>query len=64
MYKQESVQENETHKILWDFEIQANHRIPARRLDLASIIEEKITCYIVNVPFSVDYRVKMKKAKR
>ena len=27
IYKQESVLENETYKILWDFEIQINHLI-------------------------------------
>ena len=42
--KSESVLENETHKILWDFEIQTNHQIPARRLDLVLITKEKRTC--------------------
>ena len=32
LHKQESTLENETHKILWDFEIQTDHRIiPSRR---------------------------------
>ena len=31
MPKPESIQENETHKIPWDFEIQTNHLISARR---------------------------------
>ena len=30
MQKQESVQENEAHKNLWDFEIETDHLIPAR----------------------------------
>ena len=29
MHKQEFVQEKETHKILWDFEKQTDHPIPA-----------------------------------
>ena len=33
MYKPESVSENETHELLWDFEIQTDHLIPARRQD-------------------------------
>ena len=37
MHKPESVLENETHKILWDFEIQTDHLIPARRPDLVLI---------------------------
>ena len=28
MQKPESIQENETHKIRWDLEIQMNHTIP------------------------------------
>ena len=35
--RKESVQENEMKKILWDFEIQTNHLIPARRLGLMLI---------------------------
>ena len=30
MHKPESVLENKTHKILWDFEVQTDHLIPAR----------------------------------
>ena len=37
MHKPESVLENETHKILWDFEIKTDHLIPARRPDLVLI---------------------------
>ena len=33
MHKLESIQENETNKLLWDFEIQADTLIPARRTD-------------------------------
>ena len=29
MHKTESILQNETHKILWDFEIQTDHQIPA-----------------------------------
>ena len=31
MHQPEFVLDNETHKILWDFEIQTDHLIPARR---------------------------------
>ena len=34
MHKPESVLENETHRILWDCEIQTDHSIPAMRPDL------------------------------
>ena len=32
MYKLESFQENESHRILWDFEIQTDHQILVKRL--------------------------------
>ena len=34
MHNPESVLENETHKVLWDFEVQMDHLISARRPDL------------------------------
>ena len=37
MHNPEYVLENETHKLLWDFEIQADHQISARRSDLIII---------------------------
>ena len=39
MHNPESVQENETHKLLWDFEIQTDHQIWARLPNL--IISKK-----------------------
>ena len=39
----EPVLENDTHKLLWDFNIQTDHLIPARRLDLIIIII--MSCY-------------------
>ena len=42
LHKPESILENETtHKILWDFEIQTDHLIPAKRPD-QEIIDKKI----------------------
>ena len=37
MHKLESVLENETHKIHWDFTIQIDHLIPTKRPDLVII---------------------------
>ena len=47
-HKPESVQENEMHKILLDFEIQMDDQIPARRPDLVLI--KKRTCYSSSRP--------------
>ena len=41
MHKPESALENETHKIVWDFKIQTDHLISARRLDLVLIKENE-----------------------
>ena len=41
MYNSESVLENEMHKILWDFEIQTDHLISARRPDLVIVNNNK-----------------------
>ena len=46
MHNPESVLENETRKLVWDFEIQPDHLISARRLDLIIIkqIENLQSC--------------------
>ena len=41
MHKSESVLENETNKILWDFEIQTEHPTPVRRLALVMVNKKK-----------------------
>ena len=43
MHKPESVLENETHKILWDFKIQTDHTIQVKRSDLVFTNKRKIT---------------------
>ena len=42
IHKPESVQENNTQKILLDFEIPTNHLIPSRRLDLKIILKKAL----------------------
>ena len=54
------VLENATHKILWDFNIQTDHLIPARRLDLIIINKKKRTCTIFDVAVPADHRIKLK----
>ena len=62
MHNPESVLENETHRILWDFVIQTDHLISARRPDL--VIVNKRTCRIVDVTVPPDYRVKLKESEK
>ena len=46
MYKPESAIESEMHKISWDFEIQTDHQVPTRRLNLILINKKKRTYYL------------------
>ena len=64
MYKPESVQENEIHKLLWDFEIKTDHLILVRWQNLIIINKKKKkkkrTCWIVNFAVPADNRVEWK----
>ena len=46
--------ENETHKILWDFVMQTDHQISARRPDLVLINKKKRICHLVDFSVSID----------
>ena len=50
MHDPESVQENETNKFFWDFEIQTDHLISARRPDLVIINKNKKNKRKENLP--------------
>ena len=63
MHKPESVLENETHKILRDFEIKTDHLIPARRPELV-LIGKKKTCLLVDFAVPADHRVKIKESEK
>ena len=60
IHNPESVLENETHKLLWDFEIQTDHLISARRPDLMVINKKERTCWIVDFTVPTDHRVELK----
>ena len=65
MHNLASVLENDMYKLLWDFEIQTDHLISARRPDL--IIDnkkEKKTCRIVDFAVPTDHRVKLKESEK
>ena len=63
-HKPESVLENETHKILWDFEIQMDHQIPARRPDLVVINKKERTYHLVDFSATEDHRVKLREIEK
>ena len=54
MHNPESVLENETYKLLWDFEIQTNHLISARQPDPVIVNKKRSTCQIVNFAIPAD----------
>ena len=58
-----SVLENDTHKLLWDFEIQTDHQISARRPDLIVINKQK-TYRIVDFAVLADHRVKLQECEK
>ena len=65
MYNPAPVLENDTHKLLLDFNIQTDHLIPARRPDLIIINKKKKrTCKIVDFAVPDDYRVKLKECEK
>ena len=69
MHNPESVLENETHKLLWDFEIQTDQLISDRRSDLVIVNKKKKkkkkkkkrTCRVVDLALSADHRKKKSK---
>ena len=64
MHNQASVLENDTHKLLWDFDVKTDRLISARRPDLIIINnkkKKKRTCKIVDF---VNHRVKLKENEK
>ena len=64
MHNPAPVLENDTHKLLWDFDIQTDHLILARRPDLIIINQKKKIWKIVHFVFPADYRIKLKECEK
>ena len=64
MHNPASLLENETHKLLWDFEIQTDHLISTRRPDLIKINKKEITCRFVDFAVPAGHRVKLKESEK
>ena len=66
MHNPEPVLENYTHKFLWDFNIQTDHLIPARRPDLIIINKKKKMkiCKIVDFAVPADHRIIQKESEK
>ena len=66
IHKPTPVLENDTHKLLWDFDIHTDHLISARRLDLIIINKKKMNKIVKIVDFAVlvDHRIKLKECRK
>ena len=67
MHNPAPVQENDTHKLLWDFDIHTDHLISARRPYLIIINKKKKkkkTCQIVDFAVPADHRIKLKECEK
>ena len=58
------VLEDDSHKLLWDFNIQTDHLISARRSDLIIINKKKKICKIVDFAVPADHRIKLKECEK
>ena len=59
-HEPESVLENEDHKILWDFSIQTDHVIEARRPDFVVVDKKERSCKIIDFAVPGDSRIEEK----
>ena len=64
MHNPAPVLENDTHKLIWDFNIQTDHLIPARRPDLIIINKKKRICQMVDFAVPADHRINMKECEK
>ena len=64
MHNSVPVLENDTHKLQWDFDIQTDHLISARRPDLILINNTKKICKIVDFAVPADHSIKLKECEK
>ena len=64
MHNLASVLKNDTHKLLWDFEIQTDHLISVRRPDHLKTNQKMRTCKILDFAVSAEHKVKLKESEK
>ena len=64
MHNPAPVLENDTHKLLWDFDIHTDHLISARGPDLIIINKKTRICKIVDFAVPADHRIKLKECEK
>ena len=55
---------NDSNKLLWDFNIQTDHLISARRPDFIIINKKKRICKIVSFAVLANHRIKLKECEK
>ena len=60
-HEPESVLENEDYKILWDFSIQTDHGIEARKLDLVVVDKKERSSKVIYFAVYGDSRIEEKR---
>ena len=58
------VLENNTHKLLWGFDVHTDHLITPRRPNLIIINKKKRTCKVVDIAVPADHRIKLKECEK
>ena len=54
------VLDNDTHKLLWDFDTPTDHQISVRRTNFIMIHKKKRTCRIIDFAVPAAHRIKLK----
>ena len=63
-HNQEPVQDNETHKVIWDFEIQTDHLISARRPDIGIDKKKREPTELCTLPGRPQNNIKRKRKEK
>ena len=64
MHNPAPVLEDDSHKLLWDFNLQTDHLIPASRPDLIIINKRKRISKIVDFAVPADHRINLKESEK
>ena len=64
MHNPATVLENVSHELLWDFNIQLDHLIPARRLIIIKKKKKEGICKIVDFAIPADHRINLKESEK
>ena len=64
MHNPTAVLENDTRKLLGDFDVHTDHLISARRPDLIKINKKKRNCKIVDFAVPAVHRIKLKECEK